>query len=213
MATSSATSNTGKLVYACMISSGNVLAFTGAEEEKIGKVISVIAENVDYQVETKRPFGTYEELLYVYLVAENTLWIAVSHEGLALRKIFAFLETIRSHFSEKYDAQVDKLSANKYSRYMHEQMVYWATDPSADKLSTVLTQVEAVKEQMVANMAAIIDRGEKLDNIDQEAVKLEQSAAEFHSEAKKLKCQLCKSLWCCGCCACCNADNCPCCVD
>ena len=89
-------------------------------------------------------------------MAESYLWIAVAKEGLQLRKIFSYLETVRGRYSEKYDCSEKKLDKGKYSEYMGEQMTYWATDPNADKITSVLTQVEEVKDVMVENLRRVL---------------------------------------------------------
>ena len=58
-----------------------------------------------------------------------------------------------------------------------------------DKLGRTQQQADAVTHQMRQNVQLLIERGDKLDDIDAKAVEMERQAGNFKQGAQKLKCQ------------------------
>jgi vesicle-associated membrane protein 7 len=207
-------SEIGKFQYACMIGDDRTaLAESGLASEEVSRVVLMITKNVRFDTEEKRPFGSYSGNVYVYLVAESTLWIVAAAEGLQMRKIMGYLETVRGKFTEDYDGVAAKLKRKRYEKFMHEQLAYWGTNPEADRISSILTQVNEVKGIMIGNLEAVLDRGQKLEVLQDQAAQLEESAQQLHAESRRLRCAMCKKMWCCCCCFPCCKEPCGCCDD
>jgi tetrahydromethanopterin S-methyltransferase subunit G len=69
-------------------------------------------------------------------------------------------------------------------------MSYGTTEDSS-RISDLSTKVENVKGVMRDNLAKAVDRGERLDEVEQKADLLSQSANHFHKGAVGLR----RKLW------------------
>jgi len=73
---------------------------------------------------------------------------------------------------------------------VRQQMQFFSTDPSVDRLSEVQSQIDEVKNIMLINIDKILERGEKIEAIDAVAADLVQQANTFKHVSSDLKCAL-----------------------
>mmetsp|Transcript_1956 Transcript_1956/g.5413 ORF Transcript_1956/g.5413 Transcript_1956/m.5413 type:complete len:208 (+) Transcript_1956:162-785(+) len=195
--------------YACILQGDNLLVETENASEALNKVITLIAENVNMDSRPQKGcFGTYQTLRYCYLVGEGFCFVIGADERVQMRINMSFLEHVRRDFFDKFVHGGQKLHRGKYRKYLRAELEFFMTNKEADKLRGVLMEVEEVKEIMAENLKKAVERGEKLERLQEQTQQLEENAQEFHREARKLKCRKCRQYYCCcfaSCCVCCDA--------
>mmetsp|Transcript_17505 Transcript_17505/g.24355 ORF Transcript_17505/g.24355 Transcript_17505/m.24355 type:complete len:206 (+) Transcript_17505:65-682(+) len=194
--------------YVAVIQDDDLLVGSEKATEEIAKVVSLIAEEVPMKGSAKKGvFGNFQTLRFAYLAGEGFCFIIGADEQVQLRILMAYLEHIRKDFFTKYVHGGQKLNRGKYRKFMRTELEFFLTNKDADKLRGVLLEVEEVKEIMAKNLQKAVERGEKLETLQQNTRQLQKNAPELHKEAKKLKCAKCRQYYfCCfaSCCACCD---------
>eukprot|EP01097_Dermamoeba_algensis_P005319 TRINITY_DN3379_c0_g1_i2.p1 TRINITY_DN3379_c0_g1~~TRINITY_DN3379_c0_g1_i2.p1 ORF type:complete len:105 (-),score=31.93 TRINITY_DN3379_c0_g1_i2:18-332(-) len=75
---------------------------------------------------------------------------------------------------------------------MENEKAFFANNAGGDKLVALQTQVDEVKGIMLNNIDITLQRGEKLESLDQKTEALGVQTSNFHTKTKKLKCELLK---------------------
>lgn len=84
------------------------------------------------------------------------------------------------------------------------------TNPNADNISKVKSQIDNVKDVMVSNIDRVLERGEKIELLVDKTDKLNQQAFKFEKSVSLIRFSV-LSLLCCICCGVVSglADICP----
>eukprot|EP01023_Acetabularia_acetabulum_P021132 TRINITY_DN21058_c1_g1_i1.p3 TRINITY_DN21058_c1_g1~~TRINITY_DN21058_c1_g1_i1.p3 ORF type:complete len:123 (-),score=13.44 TRINITY_DN21058_c1_g1_i1:173-490(-) len=70
-------------------------------------------------------------------------------------------------------------------------MTFYSTNPNADQLDRMRMKVSNVKEVMVSNIQKVLERGEKLDNLQNKTDELEEQSNVFKRKARGLR----QTMW------------------
>lgn len=71
-----------------------------------------------------------------------------------------------------------------------QQMEYFSSNPNADSINKVKSEIAEVKNVMVENIEKVLDRGEKIELLMDKTDRLQGEASRFRGQARKLKNQM-----------------------
>jgi vesicle-associated membrane protein 7 len=66
-------------------------------------------------------------------------------------------------------------------------MNYFNTDPEADRLSSMQASIDGVRDNMVANIEKVLERGERIELLVDKSENLSQQAFRFERSSKGLR--------------------------
>ena len=134
---------------------------------------------IDTSTPTKKNL-TDKGFAFNYVVDNGVCFLCVSEESFPRRLCFACLERLRSEHA---------IHGSLTNAFINAEMAFFSTNPEADKIRRIQAQVDDVKEIMLDNLDSLLNRGEKLEDIDAMTDDL-HSAPEFKRQSNKLKCAL-----------------------
>jgi vesicle-associated membrane protein 7 len=132
----------------------------------------------------------HETYCFNYVVSGGITFLALANDDFPTRLAFAFLEDIRQQFLASYGDRSSTAVAyqmNEFNRILRKQMEYYSSDPSADRIRAVDQQLSEVKEIMVDNMARLLERGEKIEVLQERTDRLSRQAHQFHRQGRALR--------------------------
>jgi len=133
----------------------------------------------------------YDRYVFHYVVECGITYLCMTNEKQTRRVPFAFLEDIRRRFKTQFGEGVHTaipFSLNEeFVPVLQRQMEYYNSDPSADSISKVKTQLDDVKHVMVENIEKVLERGEKIELLVDKTDRLNQTAFKFEKTSKQLK--------------------------
>eukprot|EP00622_Pseudochattonella_farcimen_P004181 FR739514.1.p1 GENE.FR739514.1~~FR739514.1.p1 ORF type:complete len:173 (+),score=25.42 FR739514.1:60-521(+) len=104
---------------------------------------------------------------------------------------FAFLEDVRRRFNNQFGDAIHSAIAfsfnEEFAPTLRRQMEYYNSDPSADSINQVKSNLEDVKGVMVENIEKVLERGEKIELLVDKTDRLNQTAFKFEKTSKQLK--------------------------
>lgn len=141
----------------------------------------------------------YDNHIFHYLVDEGITFLCMSDEGMKRRITFSFLDEIKRIFRENYQG-VERtalaFSLNEsFAPVLRQQIEIFNTNPAADNISKVKSQIDNVKDVMISNIDRVLERGEKIELLVDKTDKLNHQAFKFEKSSKALKnTMLCKKI-------------------
>nr|AFK34145.1 unknown [Lotus japonicus] len=115
---------------------------------------------------------------FSYLVDNGFTYCVVAVESFGQQIPMAFLERIKEDFTKKYAGGRASTAAAKslnkeFGPKLKEQMQYCVEHPEeVNKLAKVKAQVSEVKEVMMENIEKVLDRGVKIDVLEEKTENL-----------------------------------------
>lgn len=149
------------------------------------KLLSKIKPNtsISYSYEDKYMFHHHNEQGLTYLCMTDT--------GFANRTAYTFLFEIKDRFTRKFGDDAKKgigLGANKeFSDEMKSRIVYYNTDPNADKLKAARRNIDETKDIMIENIEKILERGDKIELLVKKTVQMSDSAVSMRKTATAVR--------------------------
>eukprot|EP01087_Luapelamoeba_hula_P013336 TRINITY_DN3810_c0_g1_i1.p1 TRINITY_DN3810_c0_g1~~TRINITY_DN3810_c0_g1_i1.p1 ORF type:complete len:212 (-),score=52.93 TRINITY_DN3810_c0_g1_i1:146-781(-) len=153
---------------------------------KILKTANLIVKKFEPATNDRKCFE--ENGYYFCVLAHNgTVYLAATASSGNQRLSFQFLETIKNEYEARDWLNKDDLT--RFEDYIEEQMDLFTNHPErVDKVKNVQHKVDEAKEIGLSNLGKLLDRGERLENLQEKADNLHQQSNRFQSVAKKLKC-------------------------
>ena len=149
------------------------------------KLLSKIKPNtsISYSYEDKFMFHHHNEGGLTYL--------CMTDANFSNRTAYAFLFDIKERFTRRFGEEVHRaigLGANKeFSDEIKARIVYYNTDPNADKLRAAKQNIEKSKDVMIENIEKILERGDKIDLLVQKTVQMTDSAISLRKTASSVR--------------------------
>jgi len=136
----------------------------------------------------------YDSHVFHYIVEDGIVYMCMcddSGEGFKRRVPYAFLEDVKDRFRANYGEAARTAIAfamnEDFGRTtLASQMAYF-NGPSGDALAQVNTKIDDVKNVMVQNIEAVLERGEKLELLVDKTDQLQSQAFMFSKSSKKLR--------------------------
>ena len=79
-----------------------------------------------------------------------------------------------------------------FARVLREQMEWFNSNPSDERVRKIREEIDAVKDVMVQNIDKVLERGERIEILVKQTDKLQTQSVGFVKRSKDLRC----SLWC-----------------
>jgi len=178
------------LVFAIVFSNSSIFGeTTSCKNEEVRLTSKKICQNIDSGNNQIKAFSS-KGYVYNVVVSDNVCYIAVSTETFPRRLSFSFLESVRDEYSYKYKVQQSLRS--EFVDFLEGEMRFFSDNPEADKIRGLKEKVDEVKAVMLENIDKVLQRGEKLEDIDRKAEELNKQTEVFVKKSKRLKCDLFK---------------------
>lgn len=137
----------------------------------------------------------YDNYVFHYIVENTICYLCMSDELNKHRIPFAFLQDVKSQFTESYGLN-DPLSAiafaynEEFSSVIEEKLNFYNSDEaeaSIDNIGGLKSQIEDVKGVMVQNIERVLERGEKIELLVDKTDRLNQQAYRFQASSRSLR--------------------------
>lgn len=135
---------------------------------------------------------TADRHTFNFLVFEDFTYLVVADEEYGRQIPFAFLERVRDEFQAKY-AEKGKTAAGhsldkSFGPKLKAQMEYCMQHPEElSKVASVQKKVDEVKNIMVENIEKVLERGEKLEVLQDKTDDLRFQAEKFQKTGRQLR--------------------------
>mmetsp|Transcript_3648 Transcript_3648/g.9157 ORF Transcript_3648/g.9157 Transcript_3648/m.9157 type:complete len:196 (-) Transcript_3648:591-1178(-) len=140
----------GSILYALVSRGAVVLAEYGSDKTDAARA----APRISRRIVEKIPGGdnrvTYSQDRHLYhILCENGIvYLAMAEESCGRRVPFGFLEDVKNRFHAQYGATARTALAYAYntefSRVLRQQMEYFSTNPNADAINRVKSEIAEV---------------------------------------------------------------------
>jgi len=189
---------TGGGILYCVVARGNtVLARYAACVGNFAEISELVLSKVRDQDQPKMTF-TQGEFLYHYITKDGLIALAITDAEFDRTITFRFLESVMDKFVRQFGARSHTAIAfamnTEFSLVIASEMKRFSSGGKAsrevegdDKISTLQTEVDQVKDIMVANIEVLIDRGEKLDLLVDKTENLSASSVTFRNTSRNLQ--------------------------
>jgi len=173
------TPSTGRIIYSAVSGKSSVSTFNGPSNTEISDLSARLLQSIDLSQDTKKSYSA-KGYTFNYVTEKQACFLCVADETFARRMCFTFLERVKQEYSQK--GKVPK-------SFLEHEMQYFS-NPDADKLANLQGQVGELKGIMIENIDRILERGEKMEEIDRQTADMVVSSQAFHTSSRKLKCEL-----------------------
>jgi len=182
----------GAMHYGCIIDGGVTVAerpFPKKElkdkfQDTLDQVTSTIRNQEGVPDHRKSAAGKNAKFHYIY--SQEVAYLIVASEEMALRSVFGCLEAVQTEY-EKFKQKGGKIAKSEaMSRVLYQKMDYFG-DPKNDALIANIMLAEDVKQIMIDNLDAMLERGALLEQVVKETDALVDKSKGFKTSAKKLE--------------------------
>ena len=147
----------------------------GAVSMEVSDTVAKICKAADYQQDSKIT-ATAKHVSYNAVMKDKNLSVAVCDDMFPRRLVFAFLERVSA--------------GNPTKNFILSEMEFFSTNPDADKIRRIQTDVNEVKDLMMENISKVLYRGERLEDIDRKTDDLRLTSGQFQHRSSALRCAL-----------------------
>eukprot|EP00013_Stygamoeba_regulata_P002778 CAMPEP_0177645182 /NCGR_PEP_ID=MMETSP0447-20121125/9112_1 /TAXON_ID=0 /ORGANISM="Stygamoeba regulata, Strain BSH-02190019" /LENGTH=216 /DNA_ID=CAMNT_0019147647 /DNA_START=182 /DNA_END=832 /DNA_ORIENTATION=+ len=180
----------GGIVYTALWENDSVLTHLHVKENMdLSELARNLFAKIDCGYDHRKSFSPYQGHTFHYIVEDEVCFLAATVDGFPLRIVFAYLDRAKEEFFNKY-AGTSKWK--QYKLFLAEEMEFYSNNPDADKIRNLQNKVDDVTSVMRENIEVVLERGDRLEDLEAKSAQLQDNALIFHKSAKKLKCKLCK---------------------
>jgi len=191
----------------CVVARGNtVLARHAACVGNFNEISTLVLARVHQQSEDSpsKMSLTHGEFIYHYSVLEGIIIMAITDERFDRTMAFQFLDSVTEKFHRQFGARAKTAIAfamnTEFSLVISSEIKRYNSGAASssrtankdpDKISSLQSEVEQVKDIMVANIDSIIERGEKLDLLVDKTENLSANSVTFRTTSRNLQ----RAMW------------------
>eukprot|EP00756_Hemistasia_phaeocysticola_P060425 Hpha_TRINITY_DN4022_c0_g1::TRINITY_DN4022_c0_g1_i1::g.63797::m.63797/K08515/VAMP7; vesicle-associated membrane protein 7 len=141
-----------------------------------------------------------EDFVIHYIVADGIVFCAITGAKDRLRLAFSFLEKVHTTFQQVYGGgggaippDPDSLTPARCKKFVDtlKKEVKWYNDPQNDKATAIQKTVDDTRDIMASNIDQILQRGEKIDDLAEQAAVLNSETVTFKKKATQIKRKAC----------------------
>eukprot|EP01041_Mallomonas_annulata_P001386 gene1386-2667_t len=138
----------------------------------------------------------YDNHVFHYLIDNGIIFLCMADVDVQRRLVFSLLDEIMKLWRQNYTVEMEQnaiaFSLNEtFSPILKDRLEYYNTNPSADHITRVRSQIETVKDVMIENIDRILERGEKIELLVDKTELLNQQSFKFVKSTKRLR----NTLW------------------
>ncbi len=183
------------LLYALVARQRAVLAEYTASSGNFPTVTRVLLSKIQSDTDSKMSY-VYDKHVFHYIVDNGITFLCMTDDDYKRRIVFSFLEDVIKIWREKYIAIEQSAIAfslnDTFSPVLRQRLEFYSSNPSADNIARVQSQIDAVKDVMVENIDRVLERGEKIELLVDKTDRLNQQAFKFERSSRSLKREM---LW------------------
>ncbi|XP_060066064.1 vesicle-trafficking protein SEC22b-like [Ylistrum balloti] len=174
------------------------LAASMQEDETAGRSL------MDFQTQSKQLFkkimsdpqpparcsletGPY---IFHYLIERGVCFLILCEKSFSKRLAFSYLEDLQSEFNSQYGKKVETVSRPysfiEFDTYIQKARKSYMDSRARKNLSSINTELQDVHRIMVQNIDDVLDRGEKLSELDSKASSLSDMSKTYRKDAHNL---------------------------
>jgi vesicle-associated membrane protein 7 len=186
------------ILYSLVGRRTTVLAEHSAAQGNAPAVARAILEKLS-STEQRASYSQDRHLFHV-LVCNGLTFLCMADEVFGRKVPFTYLDEVAKRFAAAYGPAADTALAYAYntefSRVLQQQSDYYsgagagadlANSAGNNPLAEARRELGEVRQSMVQNIDAVLDRGEKIELLVDKTDQLNQSAKVFQKSAKGLK--------------------------
>jgi vesicle-associated membrane protein 7 len=151
-------------------------------DTKLGETVKVMIPRI--QQENHRRTLTQSIYHFHYKVSGLYLYLCVAGADYPMRVCFNFLDDIETKYLQ---------NGTKAKQLLRDRVTFF-NDPRNDKITSIHSQIDDVKNTMIENIDKILERGETLENLMMQTDELGESAATYRRTTNKVKWSMRKRL-------------------
>ncbi|CAI5965739.1 unnamed protein product [Closterium sp. NIES-65] len=194
MATGGDAPKRGELRYAMVSRDVDVLAehsmVKGDLSATVQECLAVLPK--DRATYIAMPYGDF---IIAFQTEKEYVFGVLADKQMARDVLRGFLDKVRKGFMAKYGSKARAMPAGALQREfgpkLKQQLQQGTARPEdLSKAAKLLGQVEEVKGVMLENMKKVINRGEKLEVLNEQANVLQENAGQFKKAATKVKAKM-----------------------
>mmetsp|Transcript_20280 Transcript_20280/g.49790 ORF Transcript_20280/g.49790 Transcript_20280/m.49790 type:complete len:234 (-) Transcript_20280:297-998(-) len=181
----------GSIVYALIARGATVLAEHTSKSGNFQQVTRTILEKFVDSQDGGRHSYAYDDYLFHIATQDGLIFLTMTTTSFERRVAFAFLDDIREAFMAKFSGAIESAVAYEMNKpfepVLKDKMVFYTSNPKADKLRHIKEEVTEVRQVMVENIERILDRGDKIELLVDKAEDLNEQATKFKRSGHQLK--------------------------
>ncbi|KAL4591746.1 hypothetical protein LXL04_004717 [Taraxacum kok-saghyz] len=182
------------ILYALVARGMTVLSEFTVVTGNTGTIVRRILEKLPAKAESRLCFAQDDYIFHI-LRSDSLTFLCMANDTLGRRIPFSYLENIQMRFMKNYGKIAPHAPAyamnDEFSRVLHQQMEFFSSNPTADKLNRVRNEVGEVHTVMVDSIEKILERGDRLELLVDRTATMQDSAFHFKKQSKRLH----RALW------------------
>lgn len=164
-----------KILYACVADGKKIANEVGDQNFK--SLVKVVLDRLVW--ESRKSYLHKEKYTINYISSIDRVWMCISQKELNTRISFAYLENIqnRSLVSNSIDPSLSnymKITLEKYNS-------------SKDVSQQIQKEISSIRDVMLNNVNVLLQRGEKLEDLEARSEDLRENATLFKTQSTNLK--------------------------
>jgi len=186
------------LIYALISRTSDVLAEYTSAKGNFSTVTRVLLKKIP--PDDARLSYIYDEHIFHYVVSDGLTYLCMTDRNFDRQVSFKFLTRLQERFIDTYGDRGKTAIAyslnGDFQRIIKQEMEQFNNNlHEHDKIAKVQHQLREVKEIMVKNIDAVLERGEKIEILVEKTEVMEQHAFKFNRSAVKLRKKMCWQDW------------------
>lgn len=199
-------SEEAKILF-CVVSRGTtILARHAACAGNFNEISNLVLGRIQEQARSGpcKMSLTHGEYVFHYSVLDNIIIMAITDKNFDRANAFQFLESVTEKFHRQFgsrarsaiafamNAEFSLVLASEIKRYNNSRSLESKKlEKEPDKISNLQSEVDQVKDIMVANIDSIVERGERLDLLVDKTESLSASSVTFRTTSRNLQ----RAMW------------------
>eukprot|EP00211_Chloroparvula_japonica_P015633 CAMPEP_0119126054 /NCGR_PEP_ID=MMETSP1310-20130426/5118_1 /TAXON_ID=464262 /ORGANISM="Genus nov. species nov., Strain RCC2339" /LENGTH=219 /DNA_ID=CAMNT_0007116183 /DNA_START=150 /DNA_END=805 /DNA_ORIENTATION=- len=176
-----------EIVYCGIFPYGSEWTYASRDGDNVANIADALATKVDHTADHRKAFSPYQGYVFQYIVEDDVCYMAAAHAEFSMHVTFSFLDRIKEEYQGVF-AGTNRV--REFRAIMEKEMDYFSHNPDADKLRSLQTKVDGVTDVLKGNIEKVLDRGAKLEDLEDKTDILTSHAEMFHQKSKQVKWQM-----------------------
>ncbi|KAL4240585.1 hypothetical protein ACF0H5_001377 [Mactra antiquata] len=185
------------IIYSCIARGTTVLCSHGVQQgsDNYEEAAQMVLKQIPTRNDGKTTV-TAGNTKFHCIVENGIIFMCAAKPGFETRPCFGFLTEMKDQFHNRnYSERAFNAGSHEFDSEMNsviaQQMTKFSKPGAVDHVTVLQGQVKEVQGVMSKNIEAVIERGERLDDLMDKTDELQASAATFQRTASKIK----KKYW------------------